>query len=196
MRPINPLQTENRFFFHVMTTSNHRPYTYPKGKVDIPSGSSRSGAVEYTDYALQQLMSLAKSQEWFKDTVFVIVADHCANSSGKIGLPVEKYHIPLFVYAPEYVMPKEIDKISSQIDIAPTLLSLLNFNYKSCFFGQNILSEDFAERALIGNYQKLALYKNNKLVILSPQQKIEIMDDPNHSDSIVEEKNRADGTGC
>jgi phosphoglycerol transferase MdoB-like AlkP superfamily enzyme len=176
------------FFFHVMTTSNHRPYTYPKGKVDIPSGTNRSGAVEYTDYALQRLLMMAKQQEWFKDTVFVIVADHCANSSGKVGLPVDKYHIPLFVYAPEYIAPREIDKISSQIDIAPTLLSLLNFNYKSYFFGQDILSDDFAERALIGNYQKLALYKNNKLVILSPQQKIEIMDDPNHLDSIVKEK--------
>jgi phosphoglycerol transferase MdoB-like AlkP superfamily enzyme len=171
-----------------MTTSNHRPYTYPKGKVDIPSGTSRSGAVEYSDYALQQLMNMAKQQEWFKDTVFVIVADHCANSSGKVGLPVDKYHIPLFVYAPEYIEPGEVDKISSQIDIAPTLLSLLNFNYKSYFFGQDILSADFAERALIGNYQKLALYKNNKLVILSPQQKIGVMDDPNHSDGIVEEK--------
>lgn len=176
------------FFFHVMTTSNHRPYTYLEGKIDIPSGTNRSGAVKYTDYALRELMTMAKRQEWFKDTVFVIVADHCASSAGRVGLPIEKYHIPLFVYAPEYVLPGEIDKISSQVDIGPTLLSLLNFNYKSYFFGQDILSEDFAERALIGNYQKLALYKNNKLVILSPQQKIAVMDDPNHSDSIVEEK--------
>ncbi len=175
------------FFFHVMTTSNHRPYTYLEGKIDIPSGTNRSGAVKYADYALQELMMMAKRQEWFKDTVFVIVADHCASSSGRVGLPIEKYHIPLFVYAPEYVMPGEIDKISSQIDIAPTLLSLLNFNYKSYFFGRDILSDDFVERALIGNYQKLGLYKDNKLVILSPQQKIEIMDDPHHAQHIAEE---------
>ena len=176
------------FFFHVMTTSNHRPYSYPDGKVAIPSGTNRSGAVEYTDYALRQLMTLAREQPWFEQTIFLIVADHCGNSAGKVGLPVDKYHIPLFIYAPDTIPPKEIDKVASQIDIAPTLLSLLNFNYKSYFFGQDILSDDFIERALIGNYQKLALYEDNRLVILSPGQKIEIINNPLCNDCIFEEK--------
>ena len=174
------------FFLHIMTTSNHRPYTYPAGKIDIPSGANRSGAVKYTDYALRQLMTLAKDRPWFDDTVFVLVADHCANSAGKIGLPIEKYHIPLLIYAPKHIGSGEIDKIASQIDIAPTLLSLLDFRYESWFFGGDILNDAFIERALIGNYQKLGLYKENELIILSPGQKVEKMIDPEHDGTIIE----------
>ncbi|RJP88132.1 MAG: alkaline phosphatase family protein [Desulfobacteraceae bacterium] len=188
------IQTANRsfeekkpFFFHIMTTSNHRPYTYPEEKIDIPSGTNRSGAVKYTDYAMRQFLTLAKGQPWFDDTVFVLVADHCANSAGKVGLPIEKYHIPFLIYSPKYIAPGEIDKIASQIDIAPTLLSLLDFRYESRFFGSDILNDDFVERALIGNYQKLGFYKDNELVILSPGQRVEQVLDPEHNDSIIEE---------
>jgi phosphoglycerol transferase MdoB-like AlkP superfamily enzyme len=168
----------SHFFYHVMTTSNHRPFTYPEGKVDIPSGTGRSGAVKYTDYALQEFIASAKKQKWFDDTVFVVVADHCAGSAGEVGLPVRKYHIPLFIYSPKNIEPREIAKTSSQIDIAPTLLALLGFNYDSHFWGNDILREDFTERALIGNYQKLGLYKDEKLVILSPRKKIDVMEKP------------------
>lgn len=166
------------FFFHVMTTSNHRPFTYPEGKIDIPSGSGRPGAVKYTDYALKEFLSTAKERAWFDETVFVVVADHCAGSAGEIGLPIKKYHIPLFIYAPKQIKPREITKVCSQIDIAPTLLALLGFDYESRFWGNDILRDDFTQRALIGNYQKLGLYKDEKLVILSPRKIIEVMDRP------------------
>jgi membrane-anchored protein YejM (alkaline phosphatase superfamily) len=161
-----------------MTTSNHRPFTYPEGKIDIPSGTGRSGAVKYTDYALKEFIASAKKQKWFDDTVFIVVADHCAGSAGEVGLPVRKYHIPLFIYSPKNIEPREIAKTSSQIDIAPTLLALLGFSYESHFWGNDILSKDFTERALIGNYQKLGLYKEEKLVILSPRKKIDVMEKP------------------
>src|SRR6218665_193389 len=82
------------FFNFVMTTSNHRPFTYPSGKIDIPSGNSREGAVKYTDYALRQLFKKASKKPWFKNTVFVIIADHCASSAGKDEIDVVNYHIP------------------------------------------------------------------------------------------------------
>ena len=126
------------FFYHLMTTSNHRPYTYPEGKVDIPSGTGRDGAVEYTDLALGAFLSLAREQKWFDDTVFVVVADHCASSDGEVGLPVAKYHIPLFIYSPGHVPTKKVSKVSSQIDIGPTLLSLMGFSYTSWFWGTTI----------------------------------------------------------
>ena len=167
------------FFYTLMTTSNHRPYTYPEGKIDIPSGTGgRHGAVKYTDYALEEFLMLARKQKWFDDTVFVVVADHCASTHGLVGLPPDKYHIPLFIYSPRHVPAREVDKISSQIDIGPTLLSLLGFNYKSYFWGNDILDEDFHERALIGIYQKLGLYEDKKLVILSPGKKIDLMENP------------------
>ncbi len=107
-----------------------------------------------------------------------MVADHCAGSAGEIGLPIKKYHIPLIIYSPKNIVPGEVAKVASQIDIAPTLLALLGFSYESYFWGNNMLNSDFVERALIANYQKLGLYRNEKLLILSPHKKIEVMDKP------------------
>lgn len=157
------------FFLQLMTTSNHRPYTYPEGRIDIPSGDGREGAVKYTDYAIGQFLAQAREKPWFKDTVFVFVADHTAGSAGKEDLPVANYHIPLFIYAPERIAPREFAPVASQIDLAPTLLGLLNFDYSSTFFGRNVLRTDAAPgRALLGNYQHLGLFDGSSLAILSP----------------------------
>ncbi|MFK5915742.1 MAG: LTA synthase family protein [Woeseiaceae bacterium] len=172
------------FFYHVMTTSNHRPYTYPKNRIDIPSGAGRDGAVKYTDYALQHLISEAKKHDWYDNTVFVVVADHCASSAGKVELDVDKYHIPLFIFSPQSIPSIEVDKLASQIDIAPTLLSLLDFEYKSQFWGDDIIDKDFEQRALIANYQKLGLYENDILTILSPGKKIIQVEPKNHNKSV------------
>ena len=146
------------FFFEVMTTSNHRPYTYPEGKIDVPSGTGRGGGVKYADYAIGRFIDEVKRQPWFKDTVIVIVADHCAASGGKVDLPVKRYEIPLLVYSPAHVRPGRVDRMMSQIDIAPTVLGILNMSYRSRFFGRDILKAGTApERAFISTYQKLGL---------------------------------------
>ena len=92
--------TGKPFFAQIMTTSNHRPYTYPGERIDIPSPGGREGAVKYTDYAIGKFIKDASKKPWFKDTLFVIVADHCASAAGKTRLPVAGYHIPLIFYAP------------------------------------------------------------------------------------------------
>jgi phosphoglycerol transferase MdoB-like AlkP superfamily enzyme len=167
------------FFFQIMTTSNHRPYTYPEGKIDIPSGKGKEGGVKYTDFAIQEFIKNSKNKPWFDNTIFVMVADHCAGSARKTALPVDKYHIPLFIYAPKHVPAVENTTLSSQIDVAPTILGLLNLNYESQFYGQDIFKMSPEKgRALVSNYQKLGLFKDNKLVYLSPQQKVDMVDDP------------------
>jgi len=161
------------FMSFVMTTSNHRPYDYPDGRINIPSHTGRDGAVKYTDYAIGKFLRDAKDKPWFKNTIFVVVADHCAGSAGKTELPLNKYHIPMFIYAPDIVKPKVVEKISSQVDIMPTLFSILNWSYTSKFYGHDIFSPSFEERAFVGTYQKLGLYKDNVLSILSPGQKLQ-----------------------
>ena len=162
------------FFSLVMTTSNHRPYTYPAGRVATPSGTGRSGAVQYTDWALGDFVRRARSQPWFADTVFVVVADHCASSSGKTDLPVARYRIPLLIYAPGKVAPARVGTLASQIDVGPTLLALLRFGYVSRFFGRDILSTPpEAERALIGTYELLGLLSGGRLTVLSPGRAVE-----------------------
>jgi phosphoglycerol transferase MdoB-like AlkP superfamily enzyme len=161
------------FFAHIMTVSNHRPYTYPAGRIDIPSHTGREGAVKYTDYAIGKFIRDAKRKSWFKNTLFVIVADHCASSAGKVELPVDKYHIPLIIYSPGNIAAGKFERLTAQIDIGPSILGLLNFNYKSKFFGQDVFKmKDDQQRAFISTYQSLGYIKNNKLVILDPNKKL------------------------
>lgn len=165
------------FYHFVMTTSNHRPYTFPDGRIDLPSHSGRAAAVKYTDYAIGKFIDEARKKPWFDNTIFVIVGDHCASSAGKTDVPVDNYRVPLLVYAPSIVTPREVDTLSSQIDYAPTLFELLGWSYASEFYGKNILamSQDDG-RALIGTYQSLGLFRHNKLTLLKPMNVAESYD--------------------
>ena len=161
------------FFHHWMTVSNHRPFTYPEGKIDIPADSkSRKGGVKYTDYSIMKFFEMAQKQPWFKNTVFVIVADHCSSSAGKTELPIDKYRIPAMIYAPEFVAPQKFSQVTSQIDVMPTVLGLLNFKYQSKFLGQDVFSKNFVPRAYIATYQDLGFIKDNYLTVISPTKNI------------------------
>ncbi|PKP45778.1 MAG: sulfatase [Bacteroidetes bacterium HGW-Bacteroidetes-12] len=156
------------FFNFIMTTSNHKPYTYPDNRVDIPSGSNRDGAVKYTDYAIHEFIEHAKTKPWFENTVFVIMADHCASSAGKGELDVNKYHIPAIIYNLKEKNPTEINQLCSQIDVFPSLFGMLHWSYTSQFMGIDINKPNKTEeRAFIGNYTKLALLKDHKLMVLN-----------------------------
>jgi phosphoglycerol transferase MdoB-like AlkP superfamily enzyme len=166
-------KTGKPFFNHWMTVSNHRPFTYPNGRIDIPGDAkSRDGGVKYTDFALKQFFEMAQKQSWYSNTVFVIVADHCASSAGKTELPLDKYRIPAMIFCPKDIAPKNYSNLMSQIDVMPTLFGLLHFKYESKFFGQDVLQPDYKPRALIATYQNLGLIKENVLTILSPKQQV------------------------
>ncbi|PHN27136.1 LTA synthase family protein [Pseudomonas sp. ICMP 561] len=159
------------FLLQLMTTSNHRPYTYPDGKIDIKSGKGRDGAVKYTDYAIGKFLATARTKPWFDNTIFVFVADHTAGSAGKEDLPIDNYQIPLFIYAPKMIDARETAQLASQIDLAPTLLGLLHMSYQSTFFGRDLLqNSQLPPRVLVGNYQHLGLFDGKDLAILSPRQ--------------------------
>ena len=166
------------FLLQLMTTSNHRPYTYPEGRIDIKSGNGRDGAVKYTDYAIGQFLNEARKKPWFDNTIFVFVADHTAGSAGKEDLPITNYQIPLFIYAPKLIEARENSQLASQIDLAPTLLGLLNLDYQSTFFGRNLLQDNpLPPRVVVGNYQHLGLFDGKDLAILSPRQGLRRHDD-------------------
>ncbi len=167
-------KSKKPFFNLIMTVSNHRPFTYPEGKIDLPSlHSGRNGGVKYTDYAINEFIKKCKTKPWFDNTVFVIVSDHCGGSAGRAELPVREYHIPLIIYNPKLFEPKIIHTQASQIDVAPTILGILNWTYKSKFFGKDIFKmHKNSQRALIANYQKLGYLCGDKLMILSPQEKV------------------------
>ena len=153
-----------------MTTSSHRPYTFPDGRIDLPSGGGRNAAVKYTDYAIGKFFEEARKKEWFKDTIFVITADHCAASAGKVNLPVAQYHIPLMIYNPYILKPKQVNNLASQIDIIPTILGILNLPHTTKLWGSDILNFP-ANRAFISTYQLLGYIKDEYLIILAPNTK-------------------------
>ena len=162
------------FFAHVMTVSNHRPFTYPAGKIRIPNDSkTRAGGVLYTDYALGQFLAEASKQPWFDNTIFLITADHCASSAGRTEIPLHKYHSPALIFAPGFVAPQQIEGIVSQIDLMPTLLSLLDMDYDSHFYGRSIFDPDYVNRAFIATYQDLGYLEGDTFTILSPVRRYE-----------------------
>lgn len=163
--------TGSPFHFFAMTTSNHRPYTYPEGRIDIPSGISREGAVKYSDFAIGEFFREARTRPWFDNTLFVIVADHSASSAGKDELEVKRYRVPLILYAPGLIEPGTVLTQCSQIDVAPTVLALLGMSYDSLFFGRNVLDlKPRQGRAYVGNYQKLGQLRQKHVVVLRPDE--------------------------
>ena len=165
-------KTGKPFFNHWMTVSNHRPFTYPEGKIDIPpTEKRRAGGVKYTDYALKRFFEMAAKQKWYKNTLFVVVADHCASSAGSTELPLDGYRIPCFIYA-DFIPAQKIDTLVSQIDVMPTVMGLLNFSYTSKFIGQDVLTADYQPRAYIATYQDLGYLTPERLTVISPVKKV------------------------
>ncbi len=167
-----------RQLLHLMTTSNHRPYSYPQGRIDIPSKTGRSGAVKYTDWAIGRFIEAARSRPWFDQTLFVIVADHCGSVAGKTRIPPQRYRIPAILYWPGHLAPRGISALSSQIDLPPTIAALLGIDDGGRFFGQDRFVAHPLERAFLGNYQEIGVLTPGRrgerdLVVLSPHRRVE-----------------------
>jgi len=158
------------FFQFIMTTSNHKPYSFPEHKIDLPQGH-REGAVKYTDYAIGEFLKKAQSKSWYKNTVFVIVADHCASSAGKWEVNIEKHHIPALIYN----LPHKngtINLLASQIDLMPTLFGYLGWTYNTQLYGKDInhmKPED--ERVVLGNYRTVGMLRNHIFTEINDRKK-------------------------
>ena len=155
-----------RFFAQIMTTSNHRPYTFPENRIDLPQKKRESG-VKYTDWAIGDFIRRSAKKPWFDKTLFIIVSDHTSKAAGKTDLPPARYHIPMIWYAPGLIKPAVMGRLMSQIDIGPTLMAWLGLSYSSRFFGYDMFRlEAGRERAFISTYQKLGYLKGDRLAVL------------------------------
>jgi len=161
------------FLAQIMTTSNHKPFTFRAGVPGVPAaGGGRAAGVRYADFALGYFLEQAQQHAWFKNTVFVVVADHGARVYGKVEIPLKTYEIPLMIWSPAHIQPRRVDVLTGQIDIAPTLLGLLGIPYTAPFFGQNVLAPDLGKRiALFNHNHDVALYRDGKIVVLGLQKK-------------------------
>lgn len=129
------------FFAALLSISNHPPYVIPKD-FKARSNTDELRIVEFADHALKEFIDRARQEEWFDNTIFVFVGDH-----GKLvgtprsDMPLSFNHVPLLIYSPATIEPRQIDDLGGQTDIAPTLLGLLQIDYTDNGFGINLLRE-------------------------------------------------------
>ena len=162
--------------FHqiLLTTSNHRPFTFPDSEGIVPDGS-RTQAIKYSDWAIGKFIQNASTKPWFNNTIFMFVGDHPARIEGGDLLPGENYSIVAIVYAPKIIKPQEVNTLCSQIDLAPTLFDFLGWDYNKRFLGRNVLAMRPEEgRAWVSTYQLLGYMDTHGLATLQPNSQPEI----------------------
>ncbi len=170
-------QHENGPFLSlVFTTSNHSPYDFPEGRISLyeQPRATRNNAVKYTDYALGAFFDKARRSAYWKDTIFLVIADHNSRVFGSELVPVEGFHIPGLILGGG-IEPKTVSHLSSQIDMLPTLLSLAGIEAEIPATGINIMRDDIdviPGRAIMQFANNQAYMENDRVVILSPGQKI------------------------
>ena len=160
------------FHYFCMTTSNHRPFNFPAGRVESTTHNRKGAAVKYSDWAVGKLIEDASKKPWFKETLIVFCSDHCSSSAGKSDLDVTKFHIPAMIYNPGLAPAQKVTRLCSQVDLMPTVFGLLNWEYDTMGYGHDLLDQSaktVAGRAFISNYQKIALLQNDSLAILKPK---------------------------
>ncbi len=161
-------QKGERIFSVVMSTSNHKPFTFPAGVPGVkPTGGGREAGVRYADHAIGWFIEELKKKPYFDNTLVVIVADHGARAYGRASIPLPTYEIPFMVYSPKHIAPRKFDGLTSQLDVAPTVLGLLNISYDSQFFGKDTLIGDAQSRVAVLNHNRdIALLRNEQLAQL------------------------------
>lgn len=160
------------FFSFVLSTSNHKPFTFPPGVPNVPeSGGGRQAGIRYADYAIGKFLEVAKTRPWFANTIVVVIADHDSRVYGRAYVPVDRYRIPALVYAPGKIAPQVVSKLFSNMDLAPTILGLLGLEYEAPFYGVDVLSDSIpaTRPVMFSHNHNIALYENGNLTVLGLQ---------------------------
>jgi phosphoglycerol transferase MdoB-like AlkP superfamily enzyme len=172
----NLSQTNQPFFATLLSVSNHKPYTYPKGKIpENPDKRQREYAVKYSDYALGRFFEMAKKEPFWTNTVFIVVADHGDRVYGRQSIPIHSYEIPLLIAGPAVVKsPARIGQLGSSLDVSPTVLGLVGRPYKTMFFGRDLLSSQPEEgRAFLNHNRDIGMLAHDRLIVLGLMQSVE-----------------------
>jgi len=177
--------TGQSFFTTVLSVSNHKPYTYPKGRIaEDPDARKRRHAVKYSDYALGQFFRAAKQETFWTNTIFVVVADHGARVYGSQSIPIRSYEVPLVILGPAVVKsPSRVPHLGCSLDVAPTALGLIGRPYETLFFGRDLLKAPPAEgRVLLNHNRDIGLFARDRLVVLNLRKTSEFyQSDPTHA---------------
>lgn len=171
-REMNRLQEP--FATTIFSVSSHHPYDVPaKYQGKFPEGRiPLNKCIRYTDMALQKFFDSARKMPWFKNTLFVITADHATDSDIKeYYTSVNRFAIPIVFYKPDGSLKGFDNGLAQQIDIMPTVLSYLNYPHPYIAFGNNLFdksSQRFAINYIQDSYQLLigdhVVYMTDELI--------------------------------
>lgn len=164
------------FLGTILSVSNHKPYTYPPGRIpEDPNERRRENAVKYSDYALGQFFKAARQEAFWTNTVFAVVADHGARVYGSQRIPIFSYEIPLLIAGPAVVrQPARVPHLGGSLDVPPTLLGLIGRPYETMFFGRDLLKDPPEQgRVLLGHNRDIGYYADERMVILGLRKVVE-----------------------
>jgi phosphoglycerol transferase MdoB-like AlkP superfamily enzyme len=134
------------FVSALFTASSHHPFNIPdKYRSRFPEGDLPiHKCIRYTDYALQRFFHTASQQPWYNNTIFVITADHTnASSHDQYRTSLGVFSVPVVFFDPSGSLPRGMQNtVAQQIDILPTLLSLLGYDQPYIAFGKNLLADE------------------------------------------------------
>ena len=157
-------QQKNPFLATFMTTSDHGPFYIPE-YFQPKSSNIKQQIVEYADWSLQQFMTSCSKKEWFKNTLFVFIADHGAPMLAKYDIALNYHHSPLIFYAPNTLTPSTFKNIGGQIDIYPTIMGVLNLPYINNTLGVDLLTEK-RPYIIINDDDKFGVLDTTQLLII------------------------------
>lgn len=127
------------FFLLVFSSSNHSPFEFPDGRIALVDEEKQTvnNAVKYADFAMGAFVDRARRSAYWEDTMMMVVADHDTRVYGNDLVPIDKFHIPGVILGAD-IEPRQITSVASQIDLAPTLLSLLGVDSEHPFVGRDL----------------------------------------------------------
>ena len=130
---------EKPFFSVVFSSSNHSPFQFPAGRIDLFDSevATVNNAVKYADFALGRFFALARESNYWDDTIFLVVADHNSRVYGDEIIPIERFHIPGLILGGG-VKAQRIATVASQIDLGPTLLSMIGIDAEHPMIGRDL----------------------------------------------------------
>jgi phosphoglycerol transferase MdoB-like AlkP superfamily enzyme len=160
------------FFTSIFSVSSHHPFnvpekyenTFPEGKLPIQK------TIAYTDFALKRFFQSARKMDWFKNTIFVITADH-ASTYNELSLYEYKsssgvFGVPIIIYEPSNPKLKGYDDttVVQQIDIMPTILNMLHYPNNYISFGTDMFDNSVQHFAIDYEHGYFLLFREKYLL--------------------------------
>lgn len=168
-------QAGQRYCFTALTVSNHKPYFIPRGRItELTEKPSRENAVAYADWALADYLDKAKAAGLLDHTIVLVAGDHGARVYGSESIPAPSYRIPaLFLHPDARWRGVRLERLCSQIDLVPTLLSLTGVRCEAPFFGRDILGLPAdGGRAFLQHNRDIGLLTDDVMVTLGLQKQL------------------------